>query len=290
MNTIKHDETDILSEINIQSNKKPITIIKLLGLFFCILGFFLLSSYFSFLLLKPYSIRIPNFYMYSFFDSIFLTPTLGIHFFGLGGIIFIIIGACFLKKNNPLVFKKIFAFLIDGTILFFWVYLIQDVVNGQKSFHINEDIFTNNSLDTFKSELTFYDIYKTRIIVCSVFIAIYCLLGKISGGTIGERIFRLKSVSFYGNQVTIIQALFYTFYYGIGVWGVLFLVISRSDSFEQQRTFYLSLWVNFSLYFLSPIFMLFSNQNLTLAEIVSKIKTVIKISDIVNPKSSKIIE
>ena len=152
-------------------------------------------------------------------------------------------------------------------------------------------IFGSNSSNSFSSWLDTYDIYKTRVIVCSLFFAIYYFLGQLTKGTLGARVFKIESISFDGKRTTIKQAFLKALYYGMGTWAILLIMLSLGKkfpfytnsppylSFEENSTFNICLWVNFIFLFSSAITMLFDKQNRTLAEIISKTKTIAKVTD-----------
>jgi len=282
-------ETDLFSDIKIMSDDNRLTFQKIIGSFFCISGFFLLSSYFSFLLLDNYSIRIPNIYMYRFYGVIFITPALGIHFWGLCGTI-LLLGSFFLKKKEPIAFKKTFAFVIDGIILLFVIFLVQAVINGEESFKIDDYIGSNSprNLDLFLE----YKIYKTRIIVCSLFFAIYYLLGQLTGGTFGTKLLKLKIVSFDEKKITFSQAFLKTLYYGIGTWAILLFLLSKGYYYifyighppfvkaeRNAAIIDIGLWTNFIFILSSAITILVDKHNRSMAEIISRTKTIITQTD-----------
>jgi hypothetical protein len=282
-------ETDLFSDIKIKSENNRLTFQKTIGSFFCILGFFVLASYYSFLLLDNYPIRIPNIYMYRFYGVIFITPALGIHFWAVCGII-LLLGSFFLKRKEPIAFKKIFAFVIDGIILLFIIFLVQVAINGEESFKIDDYIGGNSprNLDLFLE----YKVYKTRLIVCSLFFAIYYFYGQLTGGTFGSKLLKLKIISVDEKKITLSQAFLKTLYYGIGTWAILLFLLSKGYYYifyighppfvaadRDATIIQIGLWINFAFILSSATTMLIDKQNRTMAEIISRTKTIITQTD-----------
>ncbi len=282
-------ETDFFSDIKIKLDDNRLTFQKVIGTFFCILGFLVLASYFSFLLLDNYSIRVPNIYMYRFYGVIFITPAMGIHFWAAWGTI-LLLGSFFLKKKEPIAFKKIFAFVIDGIILLCIIFLVQVVINGEQSFKIDDYIGRNSprNLDLFLE----YKVYKTRLIVCSLFFAIYYFIGQVTGGTFGTKFLKIKNVSFDEKKITFSQAFLKALYYGIGTWTIILFLLSKGYYYifyishppfataERNATIiHIGLWTNFIFILTSAITMLVDKQNRSMAEIISKTKTIPNIID-----------
>jgi uncharacterized RDD family membrane protein YckC len=282
-------ETDLFSDIKIKSDDNRLTFQKTIGSFFCILGFLVLASYFSFLLLDNYPIRIPNIYMYRFYGVIFITPALGIHLWAVCGII-LLLGSFFFKKKDPVAFKKILAFVIDGIILLFIIFLVQGAINGEESFKIGDYIGGKSpqNLDLFLE----YKVYKTRLIVCSLFFAIYYFYGQLTGGTFGSKLLKLKIVSFDEKKITFSQAFLKTLYYGIGTWVILLFLLSKGYFYifyighppfvaaERDVTIMqIGLWTNFVFILSSSTAILINKQNRSVAEIISRTKTIITQTD-----------
>lgn len=279
-------ETDLFSDLKIKLDDDRLTFQKVIGTFFCILGFFLLSSYFSFLILKTHSIRVPNIYMYKFYGTIFITPALGIHFWALCGII-LLLGSFFFKKKEPIAFKKTFAFIIDGALLILALFFIQAIINGEKSFKV-DDYIGSDSGNSFSSWLDTYDIYKTRVIVCSLFFILYYFIGQLTDGTLGQKILKIKSVSFNEQKISLKQVMLKTLYYALAPSAILLYLLSLGKNypfytksppyltFEDNSIFQVCLWLNFIFLFVSALTMLFNKQNKSMAEIISNTKTIIK--------------
>src|SRR5205085_9397717 len=72
-----------------------------------------------------------------------------------------------------------------------------------------------------------YKVYKTRLIVCSLFFAIYYFLGQLNGGTFGTKVFKLKVISIDEKKISFSQALLKTLFYGIGTWAILLFLLSK---------------------------------------------------------------
>jgi hypothetical protein len=289
-------ETDLFSDIKIKSESNRLTFQKIIGSSFCMLGFLLLSSYFSFLLLNNYPIRIPNIYSYRFYGIIFITPALGIHFWAVCGTI-LLLGSFFLKKKEPIAFKKTFAFVVDGIFLLIVIFLVQTAINGEESFKIDDYIGGNSprNLDLFLE----YEVYKTRVIVCSLFFALYYFYGQLAGGTFGTKLLKLKMISVDEKKITFSQAFLKTLYYGIGTWAILLFLLSKGYSYifyighppfvspERNDTIIeISLWISFIFFLTSAVTMLVNKQNRSMAEIISNTKTVIKHIDETELKES----
>lgn len=289
--------TDLFSDIKIQPDDNKLTFQKIIGSFLCILGFFLLSSYFSFLILKTHSIRIPNIYMYKFYGTIFITPAFGIHFWALCGII-LLLGSFVFRKKEPIAFKKTFAFIIDGALLILALFFIQAIFNGEHSFKVDDSIGSNSG-NSFSSWLDTYDIYKTRVIVCSLFFILYYFIGQLTEGTFGQKILKIKSVSFSEQKVSLKQVMLKTLYYGLATWAILIYLLSLGKNFpfytksppyltfEDNSIFQVFLWLNFIFVFVSALTMLFNKQNRSMAEIISNTKTIIKHTGDIKLKETK---
>lgn len=291
-------ETDLFSDLKIKAGDNRLTFKKIIGTSFCILGFLILASYFSFLLLDNYSIRIPNIYMYRFYGVIFITPALGIHFWAVCGII-LLFGSFFFKKKEPIAFKKIFAFVIDGILLLIAIFLVQVALNGEQSFKI-DDYFGTNTPKNFDFFLE-YEVYKTRLIVCSLFFAIYYFYGQFTGGTFGAKFFKLKIISADEKKITFSQAFLKTLYYGIGTWSILLFLLSKGYSYisyighppfaaadHNAVIIDIGLWTNFIFILTSAVTVLFDKQNRSMAEIIAKSKTILKQDYNINTKEQNL--
>jgi hypothetical protein len=124
------------------------------------------------------------------------------------------------------------------------------------------------------------DVYQVRIIVCSLFFALYYFFGQTTGGTLGIRALGLRNVSLNDKSVDIQQALLKTLYYGMATWAILIYLLSLGKYFPEyinnSNVALICCLTNLGLMFLSLVNILFDRQDRSLAEVISKTKTIAK--------------